>query len=59
VKDAERLLKHNLSFFSDGGPFGEYVTLAVKGAISTFPEERGGPDAMIDAALKALNRASS
>lgn len=59
VKDAERLLKHNLAFFSDGGPFGENVTLAVKGALSTFPEERGGPDAMVDVALKALQRASS
>ena len=55
-KDAERLLKHNLALFSDGGPFGENVTLAVKGALSTFPEERGGPDAMVDVALKALNR---
>ncbi len=57
-KDAERLLKHNLSLFSDGGPFGQNVTLAVKGALCTFPEERGGPDAMVDVALKALNCAS-
>jgi len=31
--------------------------LAVKGALSTFPEERGGPDALVDAALASLNRA--
>lgn len=56
TKDAERLLAHNLSLFSDGGPFGESVTLAVKGALCTFPEERGGPDAMVDVALKALKQ---
>ena len=31
--------------------------LTVKGALPTFPEERGGPDALVDAALAALNRA--
>ena len=59
LKDAQRLLEHNLSFFSDGGPFGENVTLTVKGALSSFPEERGGASAMVDAALKALHHASS
>jgi DNA-binding response OmpR family regulator len=56
-KDAERLLKQNLTLFNDGGPFGEGSVLAVKGALSTFPEERGGPDALVDAALASLNRA--
>ena len=58
-KDAERLLKHNLGLFTDGGPFGENVTLSVRGALSTFPEERGGPSAMVDVALKGLHRASN
>jgi DNA-binding response OmpR family regulator len=56
-KDAERLLQQNLSVFNDGGPFAESLMMMVKGALSTFPEERGGPDAMVDAALAALNRA--
>lgn len=52
--DAERLLQQTLERFNGTHPAGEAMQVPVVAGLASFPEQGGGPDAMLEAAVAQL-----